>query len=76
MPTIAPSIPTIGEISRRLGVPSHRVEYVIRARGIQPCGWAGNARVFSSEDVDRIADELSRIQETRPAAAQRSQFHQ
>lgn len=66
MPTIAPSIPTIGEIARRLGVPSHRVEYLIRARGIRPCSWAGNARVFSDEDVDRIADELSRIQETRP----------
>jgi DNA-binding transcriptional MerR regulator len=67
MHAVAPSIPTIGEIARRLSVPSHRVEYIIRARGIHPCGWAGNARVFSEQDVDRIADELSRIQGVRPA---------
>jgi len=67
MPALAPSIPTIGEIARRLGIPIHRVEYVIRARGIRPCGWAGNARVFSEEDVNRIAAEISRIQELRPA---------
>ena len=67
MPTIAPSIPTIGEIARRLGIPVHRVEYLIRARGIRPCGWAGNARVFSEEDVQRIATEISRIQKVRPA---------
>ena len=66
MPTTAPSIPTIGEIARRLGVTSHRVEYIIRARSIRPCGWAGNARVFSDEDVERIADELRRIENTRP----------
>jgi hypothetical protein len=76
MSAIAPSVPTIGEIARRLGVASHRVEYVIRARGICPCGWAGNARVFSDEDADRIADELSRIQETRSTRDQQSQFHQ
>jgi len=67
MPTTAPSIPTIGEIARRLGIPVHRVEYLIRARGIRPCGWAGNARVFSEEDVQRIAAEISHIQKVRPA---------
>ena len=66
MPTIVPSVPTIGEIARRLGVASHRVGYVIRAREIRPCGWAGNVRVFTEGDVDRIADELSRIQDARP----------
>lgn len=65
MPAVANCIPTIGEIARRLGVPSHRVEYVIRARDIQPCGWAGNARVFTEETVEQIADELSRMQGSR-----------
>lgn len=51
-------LPTVGEIARRQGVPLHRVEYLIRARGIRPSGWAGNARVFSEEDVERIAREL------------------
>jgi hypothetical protein len=56
-----PSMPTIGEIARRLGVPTHRVAYVIRARGIRPCGWAGNARVFDQAGVEAIASELERI---------------
>ena len=62
MVTLAPSMPTIVEIARRLGVPTHRVEYVIRARSIQPCGWAGNARVFDEEAVETIADELERTE--------------
>lgn len=70
MSAIAPSVPTIGEIARRLGVPIHRVEYVIRAREISPCGWAGNVRVFSDADVERIATELHHIQELRPARVQ------
>ena len=61
MVTTTPSMPTIGEIARRLGVPTHRVAYVIRARGIRPCGWAGNARVFDQAGVEAIASELERI---------------
>jgi hypothetical protein len=55
------SVPTVGEIARRLGVPLHKVEYVIRARGIAPPGWAGNARVFTDADVAQIGSELKRI---------------
>jgi len=62
MPATAPSLPTIGEIARRLGVPTHRVEYIIRARGIRPCGLAGNARVFDEAGVEAIAAELERIE--------------
>lgn len=64
----APTMPTIGEIARRLCKPVHCVAYVIRARDIQPCGWAGNARVFPDEAVDLIAAELQRIDETKPDA--------
>ncbi len=57
-----PSIsPTVGEIARRLAVSIHRIEYIIRTRNIQPSGWAGNARIFTEVDVDRIASELRRI---------------
>jgi hypothetical protein len=59
-------MPTIGEIARRLGEPAHRVEYVIRARGITPCGWAGHARVFSEDAVKAIAAELRRIDTAKP----------
>ena len=56
-----PAVPTVGEIARRLGQPLHRIEYVIRSRDIQPTGRAGNIRVFTDADVDRIAGELRRI---------------
>lgn len=57
--------PTVGEIARRLGIPVHKVEYVIRARQFRPVAVAGNARVFSEADVDRIASELRRIEDER-----------
>jgi hypothetical protein len=62
MSIAAPAMPTIGEIARRLGVAPHRVEYLIRARSIQPCGWAGNARVFPEEAIRSVAIELKRIE--------------
>jgi hypothetical protein len=55
----------VGEIARRLQEPLHRVEYVIRARGIQPIGTAGNARVFTETAVERIQSELKRIDAER-----------
>ena len=67
IPTV-PTVPTVGSIARRLSVPLHRVEYVIRARNVRPSGWAGNARVFSDADVRFIAAELRRIDEERGAS--------
>jgi hypothetical protein len=58
-------MPTIGEIARRLGAPTHRIEYVIRARRIEPCGRAGNARVFDEASVAVIGAELKRIEEAK-----------
>ena len=60
-------LPTVGVIAERLQKPIHRIEYVIRARGIQPAAVAGNCRVFTDEQVERIAEELRRIDEGRPA---------
>ena len=63
----APTMPTIGEIARRLGEPTHRIEYVIRARRIRPCGRAGNARVFPEAAVEAISIELKRINAAKAA---------
>ncbi|NLS92036.1 MAG: MerR family transcriptional regulator [Planctomycetaceae bacterium] len=60
-----PTLPTVGEISRRTGQPVHRIEYVIRSRDIRPAGRAGNLRVFTEADVNRIASELERIDADR-----------
>lgn len=65
-----PVVPTVGEISRRLGVPLHKVEYVIRARGIHASGRAGNARVFTEADLERIASELRRIRAESPTGGE------
>lgn len=61
----AVTMPTVGVISRRLDQPIHRIEYVIRSRGIQPQGIAGNARVYTEASVDLIAAELRRIDSAR-----------
>lgn len=62
-------LPTIGVISKQLGVPAHRVEYVIVSRGIKPVGRAGNARVFSASAVGLIKDELAKIDSERGVAS-------
>jgi hypothetical protein len=62
-------MPTIGIIAERLGEPLHRIEYIIRSRNIQPSGRAGNARVFTEADIDRIDAELRRIDAEKGGAA-------
>ncbi len=69
MAITVPAMPTIGEITRRYSVATHRVEYIIRARDIRPCGWAGNARVFGDEAVKTIAAELKRIETAKVPAS-------
>jgi DNA-binding transcriptional MerR regulator len=62
-------LPTIGIIAEQLGEPVHRIEYVIRSRNIQPSGRAGNARVFTDGDIERIASELRRIDAEKGGSA-------
>ena len=52
---------TVGEIARRLGEPTHRIQYIVRTRRIRAISRAGNLRVFSEGDVARIARELERM---------------
>lgn len=61
---------TVGEIARRIEQPLHRVEYVVRARGIEPDGWAGNLRVFSESALERIASELAQSERAAETAAE------
>jgi len=63
-PTITAE-PTVGEIARRTGRPIHKIEYIIRARGIKPARIAGNCRIFSEDDVRRITAELDAIEAAR-----------
>lgn len=52
---------TIGEIARRIGEPAHRVQYIIRTRGINPTQRAGRLRIFSESDLPYIQAEIRRI---------------
>lgn len=53
---------TVARIAEHVGVPRHRVEYIIETRGIRPAAWVGHARVFEPVDVDRVRVELDRIE--------------
>ena len=65
-----PSVaPTVGEIARRYQTSVHRVEYAIRAHGIEPVSRAGNARVFSEDAVRRIGEILGAESAQREEAA-------
>jgi len=67
--TVTPEL-TVGVIARTLHKPLHRIEYIIRARGIWPCGVAGNARIFTEADVQRISGELRRIDHEKAEVGQ------
>jgi hypothetical protein len=56
---------SVGDIARQHGVSLHRVLYVIRSRDIRPAGMAGNARLFTPADAERIGSELRRIAEDK-----------
>lgn len=60
-----PRLLTAGQIAVKLGVPFHRVRYVIKARDIQPAAWSGNARVFDREALALIRQSLNGIDARR-----------
>jgi hypothetical protein len=63
------ALATVGEIARRIDEPLHRIEYVIRSRGIRPAAVAGNVRVFDEAAVERIAAALRGIERRREGGA-------
>ena len=60
-----PRLATVGEIARRLGRPTHRIEYLIRTRRIAPRARVANLRVFGPAEVAYLASELRRIEADR-----------
>ena len=57
---------TLGVIANALGVPLHRVRYVLCTRPyIQPSARSGNIRVFNSQAVAMIRHELNAIDARR-----------
>ncbi len=59
--TTTATLNTITAIAQRLGVPPHRVRYVVRSRDIKPTGMAGNLPVFADADVPTIELECRKL---------------
>jgi len=60
-----PRLDTPGRIAEKLGVPLHRVTYVIRTRAIPPSAIAGQLRLFDRAAVARIRHEVNAIDARR-----------
>ena len=58
---------TTGVIAERIGVPLHRVVYIIQSRGIKPIARAGPANVYDDAAMESVRDEVRRIDEHRTA---------
>lgn len=57
-----PQLRTPGVMAERLGVPLHRVLYVLRTRThIQPSAKAGRLRLYDEQAMRLIRAELARI---------------
>ena len=52
---------TAGEIAAKLRTSFHRIDYVIRSRGIQAVQKAGGLRLFDNEALLQIETELKNM---------------
>jgi hypothetical protein len=61
----AAKLATTGRVAEILGVPKHRIEYIVRTRGIDPRAVAGIARRFDDDAIARIRHEITAIDARR-----------
>lgn len=47
----------LGAIGQTIGKPTHTVRYICESRGIEPVGKAGQAKIYTDEQLSRIAAE-------------------
>ena len=50
---------TVGRLAERLGVPIHRIEYLVRARDIRPVQRAGHLRIYDEQAEETLRKELA-----------------
>ena len=64
------SLMTLGELARKLGEPTHRVQHVVRTRShIRPVGRAGILRLISFDALEQVRTELAQIDAKRLRSA-------
>ena len=56
-----PQLITVGKMAADMGVPIHRVEYVIKARRIKVSALAGKYRLFDRAAVALVAEALKML---------------
>lgn len=57
-----PSLRTPGVLASELGVPIHRVEYLLRTRAhIRPAAMAGRVRLYDRQALEALRRELSAL---------------
>lgn len=62
MAEYVPRLATTGEVAQLLGVPLHRIQYVLQTRShIRPAATAGGARCFDDDAIAKIRHELNAI---------------
>ncbi len=65
-PTDAPRLRTPGVLAELLGVPLHRVDYILRTRRhIHPAARAGRLRLYDNEALAMLRHELNAIDSHR-----------
>jgi hypothetical protein len=73
--TASKSFYAIGDIAHLYGATTYRVLYAIRVLNVTPMGRAGNAKVYSAEDVQRIGERLNQAAQYRAGERGRSRTH-
>ncbi len=63
--TNAPKLDTTGRIATKLGVPVHRITYIIESRGIRPAAYAGRLRLYDRDAVAMVRHALTAIDARR-----------
>jgi hypothetical protein len=61
----------VGDIAARLKVPTHRVEYAIKTRKIDPLATIPGRRVFGADQLAQIRDVLAATTARRRHKGQR-----
>ena len=63
--SVLPENVTLKQIADQAGAELHKVQYVIKSRGIKPARRVGNTQLFSPEAAGIIHDELVKIRAKR-----------
>ena len=67
-----PKLITVGRLAELLGVPIHRIEYILRSRNIQPCARAGILRLFDLNAKYAVQRTLQSIEDYKNATRNKS----